>query len=163
MNKTIRTAVMEDLESIAAIENASFSAAEAASADVMAERLKYFAGHFWLMLDGGRAVAFLDGFTTDEADLTDEMYARPDMHDETGRWQMIFGFAAIPEYRGSGCAAELMRYVINDVKSQGRTGLVLACKEKLVDYYAQFGFVDEGKSDKSCHGGAEWNQMRLTF
>lgn len=58
---------------------------------------------------------------------------------------------------------ELIRYAINDAKTQGRAGLVLTCKQKLIPYYARFGFVDEGVSDKSNHGNAVWHQMRLTF
>ena len=46
---------------------------------------------------------------------------------------------------------------------QGRKGLVLTCKERLIHYYAKFGFVDEGVSEKSTHGNVVWHQMRLTF
>ena len=46
--------------------------------------------------------------------------------------------------------------------SQGRKGLVLTCKEKLLHYYAKFGFVNEGVS-ASTHGGVVWYQMRLRF
>ncbi len=38
-----------------------------------------------------------------------------------------------------------------------------SCKDKLVHYYAKFGFRDEGISEKSVHGGVVWHQMRLTF
>ena len=50
-----------------------------------------------------------------------------------------------------------------DARKQGRKGLVLTCKDRLVHYYAKFGFADEGVSDKSTHGNAVWHQMRLTF
>ena len=53
--------------------------------------------------------------------------------------------------------------VIEDAKKQGRKGLVLTCKEKLIPYYAKFGFSDEGVSEKSTHGNVVWHQMRLTF
>ncbi len=33
---------------------------------------------------------FVDGFVTDEPDLTDEMYENAAMHNENGTWQMIF-------------------------------------------------------------------------
>ena len=36
------------------------------------------------------------------------------------------------------------------------------CKDRLVHYYAGFGFVSEGVSG-STHGGVVWYQMRLTF
>ena len=53
--------------------------------------------------------------------------------------------------------------VIADAKEQGRKGLVLTCKKRLVHYYAKFGFADEGVTDKSTHGNVSWHQMRLTF
>ena len=55
------------------------------------------------------------------------------------------------------------RAMSGNIKAQNRASLVLTCKDKLVDYYAKFGFVNEGKSEKSQHGGVSWNQMRLTF
>ena len=115
------------------------------------------------MFDEDKLIAFADGLVTDEADLRDEMYERADLHNESGRWQMIFGVNTLPEYRRRGYAGELIQRAINDAKAQGRSGIVLTCKDKLVDYYAKFGFVNEGKSDKSQHGGVEWFQMRLSF
>ena len=35
--------------------------------------------------------------------------------------------------------------------------------ENTVLYYAKFGFVDEGVSEKSTHGNVVWHQMRLSF
>ena len=115
------------------------------------------------MFDEGRLVSFVDGFVTDEPDLTDEMYENASLHNECGAWQMIFGVNTVPEYRRRGCAGELIRRAIADARTQGRRGLVLTCKEKLVGYYALFGFADEGVSDKSNHGGVVWHQMRLVF
>ena len=95
-------------------------------------------------------------------DLTDEMYEKAEMHDEAGDWQMIFGVNTIPSYRRQGCAEALMKQAIADAKAQGRKGLVLTCKDKLLHYYAKFGFVDEGVSE-SVHGNVVWYQMRLVF
>ena len=159
----IRTATMDDLEMIAAVEAECFPAAEAATKEEFAKRLQHYSDHFWLMFDEDKLIAFVDGFVTDEHDLTDEMYEKAYMHNENGAWQMIFGVNTLPEYRRNGYAGELIRYAINDAKAQGRAGLVLTCKQKLIPYYARFGFVDEGVSDKSTHGNAVWHQMRLTF
>jgi predicted GNAT family N-acyltransferase len=90
------------------------------------------------------------------------MYAHAEMHNESGKWQMIFGVNTIPEYRRRGHAKELLRRMIEDAREQKRHGLVLTCKEKLLHYYAKFGFVNEGESE-SQHGGVKWYQMRLTF
>ena len=158
----IRTATIADIDAIAKVESLCFPQAEAATREQIAERVKAYGNHFWLMLDEGKLIAFVDGMVTDEADLTDEMYEKADMHNEQGQWQMIFGVNTIPEYRRNGYAGELIKRAIADAKEQGRKGLVLTCKDKLVRYYAKFGFENEGISE-SVHGNVTWYQMRLTF
>ena len=158
----IRKGTLKDLEAIAAVEAACFPAAEAATAEEFAGRLQQYGDHFWLLWEGERLLAFVDGFCTDTPDLTDEMYADAALHDENGAWQMIFGVNTLPEYRRRGLAGKLLETAIAAAKQQGRKGLVLTCKDKLVHYYARFGFVSEGVSG-SAHGGVTWYQMRLTF
>lgn len=162
MAQTIRTAVEQDLDAIAAVEAECFPAAEAATRAEFAERLRYYGNHFWLLWEDETLAAFVDGMVTDAADLTDAMYADASLHNENGAWQMIFGVDTIPEYRCRGCAAALLNHVIGEAKAQGRKGLVLTCKDKLVHYYAKFGFVSEGVSG-STHGNVVWYQMRLRF
>ena len=159
----IRYANEKDIAAIAAVEAACFPLAEAATEAEFIERVKYYGNHFWLLYDADKLIAFVDGFVTDEPDLTDEMYENACMHNETGAWQMIFGVNTLPEYRRRGYAGELIRRAIADAKQQGRKGLVLTCKERLIAYYAKFGFADEGVSEKSTHGNVQWHQMRLTF
>lgn len=159
----IRYATMEDLAAITAIEKECFPSAEAATEENFTERIQYYGNHFWLMFDQGKLIAFVDGFVTDEPDLTDEMYEDASMHNENGAWQMIFGVNTLSAYRRKGYAGRLIQYAIDDAKRQGRNGLVLTCKEKLIIYYSKFGFKDEGVSDKSTHGNVTWHQMRLTF
>lgn len=159
---TIRTAQMEDIDAITAVETECFPPAEAATREEFAERLKYYKDHFWLMFDGGRLVAFVDGMVTSQKDLTDEMYEKAELHEEQGEWQMIFGVNTIPAYRRRGLAEQLLKRAIADAKAQGRKGLVLTCKDKLIHYYAKFGFENEGVSE-SAYGDVVWNQMRLTF
>jgi len=160
---TIRNAVQDDLGEISAVEAECFPPAEAASKEEFAGRLKYYSDHFWLLFEAGRLAAFVDGMATDLSDLTDEMYEKADMHSENGDWQMIFGVDTLPAYRRRGYAGMLIRRVIEDARRCGRKGLVLTCKDRLVHYYAGFGFINEGVSEKSVHGSAVWNQMRLTF
>ena len=159
---TIRTATPNDLDAITAVEASCFPAAEAATREEFAGRLAHYASHFWLLFEDGKLVSFVDGFVTDAPDLTDEMYADASLHNEDGAWQMIFGVNTLPAYRKQGLAGQLLRRAIADAKTQGRKGLVLTCKDKLVHYYASFGFVSEGISS-STHGGVVWYQMRLTF
>ena len=124
-HREIRTATINDLEAVAAVEAECFPAAEAATKEEFAERIKFYGDHFWLMFDADKLIT-------------------------------------IPSYRQHGYAGELIRRAIFDAKAQHRKGLVLTCKDKLIHYYASFGFVDEGISE-SVHGNVVWHQMRLTF
>lgn len=158
----IRTATMQDLDAVSAVEAECFPPAEAATREDFEHRLAHYADHFWLMFDEDKLIAFVDGFVTDEPDLADEMFEKAEMHNEQGKWQMIFGVNTIPSYRKHGYAGQLIERAIEDARKQNRVGLVLTCKDKLVHYYAKFGFVNEGYTG-SNHGGVKWNQMRLIF
>ena len=87
----IRTAALEDLKAVSAVEAECFPPAEAAPEEEFEKRLRFYGNHFWLMFDGEKLIAFVDGLVTDQPDLTDDMYQRAEMHDEKGAWQMIFG------------------------------------------------------------------------
>ena len=161
-NQNIRTATSSDLDCVAAVEAECFPAAEAASKKEFAERIAAYGNHFWLLFENGKLVSFVDGMVTDTPDLADEMYENAALHDENGAWQMIFGVNTILECRKKGYAGPLIRCAIEQAKKEGRKGLVLTCKDKLLHYYGEFGFVNEGVS-KSVHGNVVWYQMRLTL
>ena len=158
----IRHATLNDLDILDKVEQECFPPNEAASRKALEGRLKAYPHHFWLLEDGDTLVSFVNGPVTEEADLNDDMFAHPEMHSDSGDWQMILGVNTIHAYRGRGCAGQLLERAIADARAQGRKGLVLTCKDKLVHYYAKFGFVSEGIS-QSEHGGVVWYQMRLTF
>ena len=120
----IRTATLQDIDQIAAVEKECFPAAEAATKEAFEQRLSHYADHFWLMFEDDTLIAFVDGMVTDQADLTDEMYEKAELHEEDGAWQMIFGVSTLPAYRRNGYAEKLIRYVINDARAQDRTGIV---------------------------------------
>ncbi|MBQ8935268.1 MAG: GNAT family N-acetyltransferase [Oscillospiraceae bacterium] len=163
MERTIRTAVPADLDGLATVEETCFPPEKAASRETLQRRLERYSGHFLLLLEEERLIGFINGFVTDSPDLTDDMYTHAELHNENGAWQMIFGLNTLPEYRRQGCAAQLLRRMIEDAAAQGREGLVLTCRDELIHYYAKFGFMNEGVTAKSTHGGVRWNQMRLRF
>ena len=158
----IRHAKLSDLDALAAIEAAGYPPAEGASRESLRGRLAAWPECFWLLEEQGKVQAFVCGFVTDTPDLSDEMYDAPAMHQPGGAWQMIFSVVTTPDARGRGYASLLLRRMLEDAQSAGRKGVVLTCKERLVGFYARFGFVDEGVS-ASTHGGAVWHQMRCRF
>lgn len=161
-NVIIRHAALSDLKQIEEMESACFPKNEAASLDSFQKRLETYPNHFWLMEKDGMIVSGINGLVANTATLTDEMFAHPELHDENGMWQMIFGVTTLPEYQGKGYASMLMRRVIDDCSAQGRKGIVLTCKEKLIPFYEQFGYQNQGLSH-SEHGGATWYEMRLLY
>lgn len=158
----IRHATEDDIEELTRIEVASYPAAEGASKESITKRVAAFPNHFWLLCEDGHILSFINGMVTNEPDLTDEMYDHADMHDDNGEWQMIFSVVTDPEYRKKGYAGKVMEQVIADAKAEGRKGIVLTCKERLLHFYGKFGFVNEGVSE-STHGDVMWYQMRLKF
>lgn len=158
----IRTATLTDLDQIHYIESKCFAPNEAATKEKLKQRLENYPNHFWLMFKGEKLIAFIDGFTTNSSDLTDEMFENATLHDEKGSWQMIFGLNTLPQYRKQGYASKLIKKVIETAKKEKRLGIVLTCKKELIPFYEKFGFVDEGLSS-STHGGEVWYQMRLRF
>ncbi len=159
----IRSASIDDLDQIHQIEKECFPIAEAATKEQLKERLHYYSNHFCLLFENNQLISFIDGFVTNEKDLTDQMYEEASMHDEFGDWQMIFGVNTHPAYQHKGYAREVMNAFLSDAKKQGRKGVVLTCKKKLLSFYEQFGFVNEGITNQSVHGNVQWYQMRLIF
>ena len=125
----IRTAGINDLKTIAAAEAECFPKTDAATEQNFRNRLEYYANHFLLMYDGEKLAAFIDGFVTDEPDLTDDMYAKADMHNENGAWQMIFGVNTVPEYRRQGLAGRLITEFAETAKKQGRKAWCLPARK----------------------------------
>ena len=158
----IRKATKDDAEILYQVESTCFPANEGATKEEIQKRLTVYANHFLLLFENNKLVSFIDGFVTNEKDLTDEMYSHASMHDENGKWQMIFGLNTLPEYQRHGYAARVMKAMIDLARQEQRKGLVLTCKEKLIPYYSEFGFKNEGIS-QSVHGGVVWYQMRLEF
>ena len=159
---TIRQGRAEDAAALAKVEAECFPAAEAATAEEIGERLSVYPTHFLLLYRDGKLAGFIDGMATDEKDLRDEMYEKASLHNEKGAWQMIFGLNTIPAFRREGCAGRLIEAFKKQAKEEDRKGMVLPCKDRLVHYYARFGFENEGVS-ASTHGHVVWYQMRLTF
>lgn len=159
---TIRKATPEDVKLLSAIEAACFPAAEAATQERFAARLAVFADHFLILEVNGQAVGFINGMVTSVPYIEDAMFEKADMHCPEGAWQSIFGLNVLPQFRCRGYAAKLIEAFIALAKAQGRRGVTLTCKERLLHYYAKFGFVPLGLSE-SQHGGARWFDMALEF
>ena len=159
----IRNANWQDLDKLAKIEAACFPAAEAATKETLAQRLQIYSKHFWILeLNDGTIIGFIDGFVTNQAAITEEMFEQPHLHDESAAYQAVFGLNVLPDYRGNHYGIALMNRLIADARATGRKGCILTCKENMISYYEKFGYQNQGVS-QSEHGGAVWYDMLLEF
>ena len=55
-----------------------------------------------------------------------------------------------------------MRALIEKARQDGRKGLILTCKDRLIGFYERQGYRLLGLS-RSVHGGAVWYDMILEF
>lgn len=159
---SIRLVTMDDLDAVTAVEAECFPAAEAATRSSFEQRIRTFPESFFVAVHGGRIIGFINGCVTDERTIRDEMFEDSSLHNSDGCYQSIFGLDVIEEYRCQGIAAKLMEHMIEDARMHGRKGLILTCKDRLIHYYAKFGYQNLGVS-ASVHGGAVWYDMLLEF
>lgn len=162
MSLVIRNAQPEDVEEMIAIEHICFPPAEAADAQSICERYAAFPENFFVAELDGSVVGFVNGCTTDEPTLPDELYHDVSLHKPYGAYQTVFGLDVLPAYRNQGIAAQLLQRMIDEARARECLGVVLTCKDHLKHYYEKFGFIYRGVSN-STHGGAKWNDMLLNF
>ena len=158
----IRPVKTEDLDMVTEVEAVCFPAAEAATRESFAQRIAAFPESFFVAEHDGKIIGFINGCVTDERTIHDEMFEDSSLHNPKGQYQSIFGLDVILKYQRQGIAAELMKHLIEDAREKGRKGLILTCKDRLIHYYAKFGYQNLGIS-ASVHGGAVWYDMLLEF
>lgn len=158
----IRQANKNDLREIINIESICFPTAEAASEKSIYERFEAFGENFLVAIEDNKIVGFINGCTTDKPILKDELYYDAKLHNRNGKYQTVFGLDVLPRYRKQGIAGKLLSEFIELSKERGKQGMVLTCKDYLINYYEKFGFKHNGIS-QSSHGGVKWNDMVLFF
>lgn len=159
---TIRYVAPEDLDAVTMVEATCFPEAEAATRERIEARIQTFPKNFWVAEVDGRVIGFINGMACERRTIVDDMFEFATMHDDKGAWQSVMSIGVLPEYQKHGIAARLMNTLIDDARSAGRKGCTLTCKDRLIHYYAKFGYQDEGVS-ASEHGGAVWYDMVLEF
>ncbi|MGH4049789.1 MAG: GNAT family N-acetyltransferase [Clostridium sp.] len=160
MKLKIRKACIEDLDEITKVEASCFPEAEAATRIAFEQRITIFSETFFVAEIDGIIIGFVNGCIINGTVIYDKLYENASLHIPDGNYQTIFGLDVITEYRNQGIAAQLMNYIIEVAKANGRKGVILTCKEKLIHYYKKFGYRNMGISE-SVHGGAQWYDMVL--
>ncbi len=158
----IRPATAADVKTMAAIEQRCFPPTEAASLAKFTARFAVFPECFFVAEVAGQVAGHINGAIYDQPVLADRLYEEPGLHQPNGCYQMVYGLAVNPDYQRQGLASMLTRHFIAASRAKGHKGMVLTCKDHLVDFYEKLGFVNQGRS-ASSHGGAEWFDMLLLY
>ena len=153
---------MVDLDGITEAERLCFPPLEAAPRESFEQRLKVYFDSFLVAEENGRIIGFINGSITNERVICDEMFKDITHHKPDGDYQAIFGLVVVPGYRGKRIARQLMEELIIRTRAKGKRGLILTCKEHLIEFYSSFGYQNLGVSG-STHGGAVWYDMILEF
>jgi predicted N-acetyltransferase YhbS len=160
MDIIVRPAKLNDLERIVYIENSCFPEEEAADIKSLKERLVAFKNSFFVAEKESEIIGFINGCVTKQKKITDELYHSTALHDNNAPHQMIFGLAVHPSMQHQGIASFLMKEFIKVARERNKTIITLTCKNNLIPFYEQFGYLYEGKSTSS-HGGACWYDMTI--
>lgn len=158
----IRTAAPQDLPAVTRLEASASPRRRPPRKRPSGTALAACPQTCWLLWEGDTLLAMVNGMTVQTPDLTDAMYETTALHDPAGPWLMIFGVDTHPDHRRRGYAGRLLRHAIQAARDQGRAGVVLTCKERLLPTMPSSGLSARGCPPR-CHGGAVWYQMRLAF
>ncbi|MHA2938118.1 GNAT family N-acetyltransferase [Vibrio sp. RC27] len=158
----IRPATQADINRMSEIEQLCFPESEAASLQSFIDRFAVFPECFFVLEVDGVIVGHINGCVYHSPELPDELYANPSMHCPDGKYQTVFGLVVHPDFQRNGYASRLTEHLIEISRQRNHFGIVLTCKDKLINFYQSNGFVCQGVS-ASSHGGANWNDMLLSF
>jgi len=153
------------MQAIYAIEDQCFPKAEQDTPELIAGRASQSPECFWIMrsVANQEVLGFLNGVPMEQKDFTEAVFTDIGLYRRQGPWVMLISLDIAPKYQKRQLSKVFIKYVLKELQARRLyKGAVFICKERLVEYYASFGFVDEGIS--ACrHGGASWHQMRMVF
>jgi len=160
MTITINSAQPQDLTAIMTIENAGFSADEAATDTSMAERIRQIPDTFLVAKQGATVVGYIVGPAFDQRYLTDVLFEKTTPNAAGDAYQTVLSLAVSPDHRGAGIAGKLLTALAQVARTQQRQAITLTCLKRLVPFYESHGYINEGVS-ASAHAGETWYNLVL--
>lgn len=154
----IRNVRLEDLSELIEIEQLCFSEEEAATKQAFEKRIKLIPDSFFVAEENGKLIGLVNGPVINEAFITDDLFSEITENPSTGGHQSILGLAVAPQSQNKGIASKLLSHIEKVSKENHRVSLTLTCKENLIHFYENHGYVNNGISS-STHGGVKWYSM----
>ena len=154
----IRQADLGDWEEIFAIEQLNFPAAEAASSEVLKERIEQIPDTFLLAELHGQLAGYIVGPAVQSSYLTDDFFSKVSANHPAGGFIAIQRLSVHPDFQRQGVGTLLIAALKETAVQQNRQGISLLCPDELIPYYVMNDFVHEGIAD-SIYGSAACSHM----
>ncbi|WP_430615183.1 hypothetical protein IGJ42_001705 [Enterococcus sp. DIV1067f] len=161
MNVFFRPPKEDDIDQIMQIENAGFTADEAASKSAMMDRILTISDSFIVAVnEKDYPIGYVVGPIIFKRYLSDDLFESTRPNQPFGGYQSILSLAVAPDYRNCQIGNKLLSALEEKCRLQNRKGITLTCLESLVPYYKKHGYQLEGLSE-SQHAGVAWYNMVL--
>ena len=154
----IRQADLSDWEAILEIEQLNFPAVEAASAEIIKNRIELLPDTFLLAELHGQLAGYIVGLAVQSSYLTDDFFSKVSANPPAGGFIAIQRLSVHPDFQRQGVGTLLIAALKETAVQQNRQGISLTCHDELIPYYEMNGFVHEGIAG-STHGRTAWSHM----
>lgn len=154
----IRNVQMEDLPELVVIENLCFTVDEAATKEAFEKRIQSIPDSFFVAEEDGLVVGLVNGPVIEAAFITDDLFSDIKANPASGGHQSILGLAVSPHFQKRGIASALLAQLEKEARANKRETITLTCKENLIRFYEDDGYLNNGVSN-SEHGGVIWYNM----
>ncbi|MFP7300184.1 GNAT family N-acetyltransferase [Neobacillus niacini] len=155
---TIRNVTMKDLPELVIIEQICFPIEEAATEEAFRQRVQKIPDSFFVAEECGVIIGLVNGPVIETEFITDDLFDEIKENPAIGGHQTVLGVAVTPHFQTRGVATALLTHLENEALSKKRESITLTCKEELIPFYENLGYVNRGVS-KSEHGGVTWYNM----
>ena len=154
----IRNVKMEDLPELVIIEHRCFAKEEAATKEAFEKRIQLIPDSFFVAEEAGMIIGLVNGPVIKTAFITDDLFSDIQGNPASGGHQSILGLAVSPHFQKQGVASALLTHLEEEARMKKRETITLTCKENLIRFYENFGYLNSGVSS-SEHGGVIWYNM----
>jgi GNAT superfamily N-acetyltransferase len=144
------------------IEVQAYTEEAAATLEAFIFRQQHFGAYFFIIRENGAIIGVTNGVRIQNANLAEEGIKQITDSEEDGSYFCVLTVAVMPDYRGKGYGAMLMRKIIEQAKKDRLRGVLLMCELPLIPFYSRLGFTYE-KPSLSNHGGISWHEMILNL